>query len=296
MDGEQLTVSEVAEQLGVHYMTAYRYVRLGSLPARKVGNRWQVRLEDVAAFRARQTAGRDGGPGRRNGRSPTVPWAERYEARALAGDLQGAWAVLQSAQAGGSSVTALYTDVISPALRSVGDQWSRGELDIADEHRASAVTTRVLARLAPQLVRPGRPRSTVVFGGAPGDRHGLPVTMVADLVSSRGWDVIDLGADVPPASFVHAANAVPRLGALGISVSAPGLEAEVRSLVEELHERFPDAPVALGGPALPDADAAARLGADLWAADGLELAERLDLALRRGGRRPASSPAPGGRV
>ena len=36
----QLSLSEAADLLGVHYMTIYRRVRLGILPARKIGGSW----------------------------------------------------------------------------------------------------------------------------------------------------------------------------------------------------------------------------------------------------------------
>ncbi len=56
--GEQLTLHEAADRLGVHYMTVYRHVRLGMLPARKVGGSWRVDPADVA------TEQRAGGPTR----------------------------------------------------------------------------------------------------------------------------------------------------------------------------------------------------------------------------------------
>ena len=37
-----LTLQEAADELGVHYMTAYRYVRLGVMEASKSGGVWQV--------------------------------------------------------------------------------------------------------------------------------------------------------------------------------------------------------------------------------------------------------------
>ena len=37
-----LTLQEAADLLGVHYMTAYRYVRTGRLPGTRVGAHWQV--------------------------------------------------------------------------------------------------------------------------------------------------------------------------------------------------------------------------------------------------------------
>ena len=48
---EERTLQEVADELGVHYMTTYRYVRLGMLPAYKSGSTWRVKASDIAAFR-----------------------------------------------------------------------------------------------------------------------------------------------------------------------------------------------------------------------------------------------------
>ena len=42
-----ITLQEAAATLGVHYMTAYRYVRLGLLEAEKVGTTWQVSVDAV---------------------------------------------------------------------------------------------------------------------------------------------------------------------------------------------------------------------------------------------------------
>src|SRR5258706_5296424 len=46
-----------ADTLGVHYQTAYGWVRQGLLPARKIGRGYQIRDEDVAAFAARRRLG-----------------------------------------------------------------------------------------------------------------------------------------------------------------------------------------------------------------------------------------------
>src|SRR6478736_4594242 len=45
-----LNLKEVAAALGVHYMTAYRYVRTGRLDAEKVGTAWVVRPEALGRF------------------------------------------------------------------------------------------------------------------------------------------------------------------------------------------------------------------------------------------------------
>ena len=45
-----LNLKQVAQRLGVHYMTAYRYVRQGRLPARREGTAWVVDRADVERF------------------------------------------------------------------------------------------------------------------------------------------------------------------------------------------------------------------------------------------------------
>ena len=49
-----LTLQEVADELGVHYMTAYRYVRLGVMDASKSGGVWQVPRSAVDRFREQE--------------------------------------------------------------------------------------------------------------------------------------------------------------------------------------------------------------------------------------------------
>ena len=77
MSGDGMTLQQAAAFLGVHYMTVYRYVRLGLLPARKDGARWRVERADVEAFKA--AAEGVTANGRHAGRR-RAPWAERGQA------------------------------------------------------------------------------------------------------------------------------------------------------------------------------------------------------------------------
>ena len=53
MNSNELSLNEVAEKLGVHYMTVYRYVRTGLLPAAKSGGTWRVIADDLENFASR---------------------------------------------------------------------------------------------------------------------------------------------------------------------------------------------------------------------------------------------------
>jgi excisionase family DNA binding protein len=275
----ELTLQEAAERLGVHYMTAYRYVRLGLLPARKEGPVWRVLPGDVDRFRSQP---------RPAGRTRRAPWAERFESRLLAGDAGAAWSVVEAALAAGADLADVHVGIVAPAMASIGDRWAAGDIDVADEHRASVITVGILGRLSPRFSRRGRTRGTVLVGAAPGEHHGLPVTLVADVVRAAGFGVVNLGADVPAASFAVAAGGAERLVAVGVSVSVDGLDRAVASTVRTLR-RAVAVPVLVGGRAVAGSEHARRLGADGWAADAraaVTLLERLQAANGDGRRQP----------
>jgi excisionase family DNA binding protein len=271
MTDSELTLHEVAAELGVHYMTAYRYVRLGVLPAAKVGSGWVVHRSDLDTFRQaseRRLPGRASKGDRK--------WEQRFEARLLAGDLRGAWSVVEAALAAGADLDTVYLDIVAASMRSIGDRWASEEIDVAAEHRAAGIVVKLLGRLSARSGRRGRSRGTVVLGAAPGERHGLPVTLVADLVRAEGFDVDDLGADVPAASLAKAAAEAPRLVAVGISLTTPGLDEAARGAVDAVRAALPEVPVLLGGAAIRGRDHADDLGADHYASDACGVIELLE--------------------
>jgi excisionase family DNA binding protein len=264
-----LTLQEAAEHLGVHYMTAYRYVRLGQIDAVKIGGTWQLTAEALDAFRRQ----RDGA---QPARLRSVPWSDRLESRLLAGDASGAWGVIESALAGGSSVADMYVDVLAPALHSIGDRWEAGEIDVAIEHRASGITSRLIGRLGSRCVRRGRSRGSVVLGSPAGERHSLVVAMLADLLRLEGWDVSDLGADTPATSFVLTAESLDDLVAVGISVTNHESVPSAAATCALLRGATVAVPILLGGQAVEGEAHARSLGADGFAADAAAMVRLLD--------------------
>ena len=47
MSADRITLREAAQRLGVHYMTVYRYVRTGRLPASRAGVQWLIDSDDL---------------------------------------------------------------------------------------------------------------------------------------------------------------------------------------------------------------------------------------------------------
>ncbi len=265
-----LGLDAAAQQAGLHYMTVYRHVRTGRLPAVQRRGRWWIEPADLDRLTARGGPGRGGGP---------LRWADgrrRLVDRLLAADFGGTWTVVEQALASGTSPADVHVRLLGPAMTEIGRRWAAGETTVEGEHRATAVAVRVVGRLAPRFSRRGTPGGgTVVLGGAPGDPHLLPVTMAADLLRSRHVRVLDLGADVPEAAFLEAAAAAGDLRAVGVSLSDAGRARAAASVLRALRRAHPGVTLLAGGPALCDRGAALALGAGDWAPDGLAAADLL---------------------
>jgi MerR family transcriptional regulator, light-induced transcriptional regulator len=271
MASRRITLQEAADRLGVHYMTAYRYVRLGLLPASKEGSSWRVAVADLARLN-----GPAGLASRGRGRQDPAPWAERLERRLVAGDEVGAWGVVEAALAAGADAPTIHLDVLAPALAAIGDAWEAGEIDVSVEHRASAIALRLVGRLGPRFVRRGLSRGSVLLAAPEGEQHGLPIALAADLVRGAGFDAEDLGPDLPHESLVDAACRTQRLVAVALGVTTADSLSAARQAVRFVREAVGDVPVLVGGGAVADEGIARRIGADASGRDGAALVELLD--------------------
>ena len=175
----------------------------------------------------------------------------------------------------GADVARAYLEVLSPAMASSGASGAAGEIDIAIEHQASAIVTRLVGQLSP---RPrGRRRGQVLIGGPTGERHALALAMLGDLLRLQGWEVLDLGGDTPAQSFVHAASKMTDLVAVGVSLTSVESEASAAATLTSLRAAIgSDVPVVLGGGAIRDEKHARDLGADYFAMGARGFIEFLD--------------------
>ncbi len=197
-----MQLREAAEVLGVHYQTAYAWVRQGVLPARKTGRGYEVSEGDVSALAARRASG--------TAPRPTIrvrDWtaqADRLHAAIVSGDETLARHIF-ARLAHGVPLTELCERVIAPALYRIGEDWAAGDgTTIAAEHRASAICERLIAARTRQPQ--GRPRGIAVVSTPPGERHGLPALMATACLREDRWLVHHLAADLPVAEVTGLAR------------------------------------------------------------------------------------------
>ncbi|MEM9033560.1 MAG: B12-binding domain-containing protein [Actinomycetota bacterium] len=276
MATEELSIDAAAELLGVHYMTAYRYVRTGVLEGRKQGAKWIIDPASVRELQDRSSTTKRGRPA---GPTTRAAHRDRLIACLVKGDDVGGWQTIEATMAAGATPEQVYLDVLAPAMAEIGARWEQGTASVADEHRATAVAYRLLGLLGARHRRRGRRRGAVVIGAVHGDHHALATAILADLWRGRGYEVIDLGAHTPVDAFVSTAATTDRLLAVGLSASTPDTDDTVRETFSGLREAGVEAPLLLGGRGIPSEEHARSLGADHYAATGeaaIELLERLD--------------------
>jgi len=212
-----MQLREAADVLGVHYQTAYGWVRQGVLPARKTARGYEVSDSDVSALAERRAAGTAPPPQIRV-RDWTAQ-ADRLHAAIVSGDETSSRQFF-ARLARGVSIADLCERVIAPALNRIGTDWEAGETKIAIEHRATAICERLIAARARQPQ--GRPRGIAVTATPPGERHALPALMATAGLREDRWLVHHLAADIPVAEVVSLALDV---GAILVVLSAATAEA-----------------------------------------------------------------------
>jgi len=222
-----MQLRDAAEMLGVHYQTAYAWVRQGVLPARKTGRGYDVSEGDVSALAARRASGTAPRPHIR-----VRDWAaqaDRLHAAIMSGDETMARHVF-ARLARGVPLTDLCERIIAPALQRIGDDWASGVVSIGAEHRASAICERLIAARTHQPQ--GRPRGIAVVTTSPGERHGLPALMATACLREDRWLVHHLAADLPVAEVT---GLVKEAGASLVVLSSATTDA-VQRAVEEADE------------------------------------------------------------
>ena len=113
-----------------------------------------------------------------------------------------------------------------------------------------------------------------MIGTTATELHTLPVMIAADLIRNEGFDVLDLGSNLPADTFAEIVAKQQRLVAIGISVTTAGQAEEIAATTAALRSRV-DVPILLGGAAIDGEQHAKLLGADFGARDAGEIIPKL---------------------
>jgi 5-methyltetrahydrofolate--homocysteine methyltransferase len=99
----------------------------------------------------------------------------------------------------------IMNEIMVPAMDIVGDQYSRNEIFLPEMMIAARAMNIGLDVIRPMLTAKGAAgKGKVVIGSVKGDIHDVGKNIVSMVLEGAGYEVIDLGIDVPPEKFIGA--------------------------------------------------------------------------------------------
>jgi corrinoid protein of di/trimethylamine methyltransferase len=155
-----------------------------------------------------------------------------------------------------------------PALERVGAEFGKGDKFLPELVAAGEAMQRALAVAGPQLAAARRDRPTlgrVLLGTVEGDIHEIGKRIVGSLLIAAGFEVLDLGVDVPATTFLERTREL-RPSIVGLSALLTTTMVRQREVIEVLRQAGVRVRVMVGGaPVTPSW--AEEIGADGYAED-----------------------------
>jgi len=157
-------------------------------------------------------------------------------------------------------------------LNSIGEQFNRGEVFLPDLVMAGEAMKAAVAVLEPEMQKRGTQREIlgkVVLGTVKGDIHEIGKSLVSTLLTASGFQVFDLGVNVPIELFVEKARDL-QADLVGVSALLTTTMQGQKSVVEALdrHGLRPKVKIIVGG-APVTRDWADKIGADGYGQDAM---------------------------
>lgn len=162
------------------------------------------------------------------------------------GDRETVVELVTKARDAGEDLDQLLNDAMIPAMTEVGDQFSAGEVFVPEMLVAARAMQGGIDIIEPILAATDHePLARVCIGSVKGDLHDIGKNLVVMMLKGAGFEVEDLGVDVPNEEFVNAierGNQVVCLSAL-LTTTKP----QMMNVIRHLQEAGRNTPVVIGG-------------------------------------------------
>jgi len=159
-------------------------------------------------------------------------------------------------------------------MRLVGERYHRRQYYIAGLIMAGEILGQVVELVQPELAQMTASKSagTLLLGTVEGDIHDLGKDIFKILLNCYGFEVVDLGVDVPATDFVaRAVDLKPDI--IGISALLTGvfdnLKSTIAALRAEAKLKTARIPIIIGGPQI-NRQVSETVQADYWTTDAVE--------------------------
>lgn len=171
------------------------------------------------------------------------------------------------------------TDILNAMIDSmgiVGEKFKNNEIFVPEMLVAARAMKKGVDVLRPHLATgTAGAAGKVIIGTVAGDLHDIGKNLVAMMIESAGFEVIDLGVDVPAEKFIEAVKENPDVKIVGLSALLTTTMPAMKTAVEALNAQDfrSNIKIMVGGAPIT-AEFAAEIGADTYTPDAASAAQK----------------------
>jgi 5-methyltetrahydrofolate--homocysteine methyltransferase len=165
-------------------------------------------------------------------------------------------------------------DGLIAGMNVVGERFKNHDMFLPEVLLAARAMYAGMDELKPLLLKEGIPTiGKVVIGSVQGDLHDIGKNLVGIMLKGAGFEVIDLGNDVPPEKFIETAEK-ESASVIGMSALLTTTMSVMKNVVDLIAERGLEIKTIVGG-APVSKDFAADIGADSYGFDGINAVDEV---------------------
>jgi 5-methyltetrahydrofolate--homocysteine methyltransferase len=207
---------------------------------------------------------------------------EKLKQAITEGDDVAAAAAAEQALKEGAKPLDIVSSAIVPGIHAAGQLWKDNKYFLPDVVMAAEAFNAAMAVVQPKLGAEGAQKTgKVLMGTVAGDMHNLGKSIVIAMLQGAGFEVLDLGVDVPSKTFIDkTAELKPDIVGAGCYMSTTMLE--MKDLIAGLKAAgLRDKVKVMVGGVPTSQEFADEVGADAWGKDALDaVAKALQLVGR----------------
>lgn len=190
----------------------------------------------------------------------------------IGGKLKAIEGIVQESIDGGAQPSEVL-ESMSVAMDEVGAKFQKNEIYVPEMLVAAKTMQRGVGILKPLLGGDAIGKyGKFVIGTVAGDLHDIGKNLVAMMIEAAGFEVIDLGVDVPAAKFVEALQANPDCKVVGLSALLTTTMDAMKDTVKAIKDAGLNVKIMVGGAPITQAFAD-EIGADAFTTDAASAAE-----------------------
>jgi len=178
----------------------------------------------------------------------------------------GADELTRAALDAGISPDEILVNALIIGMRNIGEKFGRSEVFIPDILMAAKAMDAAMVHIKPYFQSGEvKRKGTLIIGTVRGDLHDIGKKLVGMIIEGGGWEIIDLGVDVPAEKFISTIEQHPGCF-VGLSALLTTTMVNMKEIVQAVKSTHPDTKIIVGGAPITRKFADS-IGADSFSSD-----------------------------